>query len=507
MTKYENEQKQYEALLQTEAGQAVAQGYTVHQAVEVQMPPSRFTTPTPMPIPPPFPIDTLPVPIKAMAEAVSANMSVSVDLPAVVGLATVSACLCGVIHIRIRNDWDTLGNLFFLPVVASGGGKTPVFKTMAKPLFSWQETQNRERLPLIKGDEAVLKTLEARQTKAINKGDTDEARAVAKEIVTFKKTMARPLERFIGADATPEALIEIMAGNDHGAVSVLDDDAGQFIDILGGKYQTLPDLSPWLKGFDGGVITSKRKGGHITVDSANMTCLMMVQRGVLEDMKENRRIIDRGLLARFLICAPPPVDEIGSEPDIPQAVKQAYQREIDRCLRLSEQTLTLSPEATDCLMTFRKNAKGNPEWSLLDDFQILPKLISVTPRIAGVLHLLGAQDPQAPIGAKYVRDAIAIVEYFASHMQNLFSPQKDMLSKEAKGLFVRMKPIMSKSELWQKVRSLKAFKNNQRAFETLIAELVQKGYICLEEIKTGGKPTIMMEQNPSLLTVEEGETL
>ncbi len=253
MMTYEETQNEYEALIQTKAGQAVAQGYDVHQAVNVPLLPkaSKDVLPfAPMvtpPLPPLFPLDALPKVLMDMAQGVACNQRVAVDIPAIVGLAVFSSCACGRISIDIRKDWNEPLNLYFMPVVPSGEGKTPVFRAMqGEALKQWQAEENHSRRISIAQDQAELSMLQAQKEAETRKkmgADRNKVRHLAEEIERFKETMHKPIKRFIDGDVTAEQLLVILSENDHGAVSVLDDDAGQWLDILLGQHSSVPNIT------------------------------------------------------------------------------------------------------------------------------------------------------------------------------------------------------------------------------------------------------------------------
>ena len=109
---------------------------------------------------PTFPIEALPPPVADMALAVTEANQVPVDLPAIMGLAALSASLVGRVKLCLNPSWSETINVFALGLIDSGNRKSSTVKAMTRPLFDLQyELQQRAR-PMINAAKATKKTLE-----------------------------------------------------------------------------------------------------------------------------------------------------------------------------------------------------------------------------------------------------------------------------------------------------------------------------------------------------------
>ena len=87
---------------------------------------------------PAFPIDALPPVVANMALAVTEANQVPVDLPAIMGLAALSASLVGRVKLFLNPSWSETINVFALDLIDSGNRKSSTVKAMTGPLFDLQ---------------------------------------------------------------------------------------------------------------------------------------------------------------------------------------------------------------------------------------------------------------------------------------------------------------------------------------------------------------------------------
>ncbi len=365
---YQEEQEQWADALETNDARAILSG-------------GWKPLPT-LPIVPQMDPVLLPPVLRSMAEAVARNLNISVDLPALIGLGVASSCVCGRVGVRLKPDWVEPAQLFLLGIVNSGEGKTPAFKQMAGQLFKMQADENRRRAKAIEADKAEYAVYEMKKKVAISKKRTEEARQIAEEMAAFQLRMARPENRFLGGDVTPEKITEIMRDN-NGSTAQLDDE-GELFELLAGRYQDLPNLNPWLKGYSGGVpLTMERKGGSVIVENPNLSVLILAQRYVVDLLLDEKRMAGKGLIARFLIACPEPVREYTDEPDIPAAVSLGYSDAIRRLLAVEKATLTLTPGAREAFFAFRDEVRARQwqDWEPLKKYAFIGKLAGNTARL------------------------------------------------------------------------------------------------------------------------------
>ena len=487
MSTYTEEIEQYNELVNTEEGKALLQ--------ETPWKPLPSA-----PVAPPLCTEWLPPVLSGMTEAIAANLSVPPDLPALIGLGVASACTCGRIGVQLKPDWYEPAQLFLLGILDSGEGKTPAFRHMAGQLFKYQAEVNKQRAIQIESDKAALDVLSTKKQAAIKSKDTKEARAIAEEIAEFPEVHL--MNRFIGGDVTPERIAEIMRDN-NGATAQLDDE-GELFELLAGRYQELPNLNPWLKGYSGGVsLTMERKGGSTIVDNPNMSVLVLAQSYILGTLLDEKRMRGKGLLARFLIAAPEPIREYGEEPDLPSAVLHGYQEHIKELIALQPAILKLTPEARELFFAWRNEIRQRQwtDWAPLKRDGYSGKLAGNTARLACILRLWEDSDPYEPIDAMLMKNAIALTRYFIGHMLHVIGAEGNLTeaAKETLALLIKNRePIQKERDLKRILRQRKLFSTDE-AVGLAFDELERVGYLRRTQEQSGGRPSALIELHPDLI--------
>ena len=499
MTRYELEQTEYDSLADTPQGQAILSGVC----------PTASWKPLPAaPVAPPMRPELLPPVLRSMAEAVAANLNVPLDLPALVGLGVASACACGRVSVEAGINWQEIVSLFFVGVMPTGSKKTPVFNALACVLFDWQEAENKERKRRIEADKAEVDVMQAQKAKAIKSGNTAEARQIAEQIAAFP--LSYRMRRFIGGNATPESMLQILSENG-GATSQLDDE-GTVFELLAGRYQDVPDLNPWITGYTGKKpLSSDRKGGSETVDRPAVSVLTLTQPYVFEQVLDNPRMGGEGFVARFLIASPEPVREWNEGVPMPDAVERGYKAAVKRLLALKPATLTLTPEAKQVFSKWRHELfdLGWGEWNQLQQRGFVSKYEGAAVRLAAILHLWEEQDTEEPIDAATMRNAIALIRYFAGHTLHLLGTQGGLTAsaKEALALLLKVgEPQQREREIRRALTERKSFPSGE-AVDAALDELARSGYIRRIEVGTTGRPVHFVELNPELLPKQEAVEL
>lgn len=489
MTNYEMEQAEYEALTNTPEARAVL-GLP-------EWPPLPAA-----PVAPCFDPEWLPPVPRAMAQSVTDNLSVPFDLPALLALGVASSCACGRVRVRVREGWEEPVQLFLLGILDSGEGKSPAFGKMCSLLFERQAEENQRRAVQIARDAAAIDTLEAEKAKAIKKGSRADAEAIAEQIAQYPVTHS--LRRFIQGNVTPEAIPDIMQEN--GGATAQMDDEGELFEVLAGRYQDVPSLDPWLKGYTGTTpLESMRRGRCVTVNKPAMAAMILSQPGTLTELLDNRRMSAKGFIGRFLISVPPPVKEYGEEPPIPDSVAAAYHAAVLRLYDLRPQTCTLTPEARSLFFAFRDEMRKKKcaEWEPLKRFEFIGKLPGTLARLAGVLHLWKSEAGE--IDAATMREAEAILRYFIGHTLHLIGTESGLTTPAKEALALLMKqgqPVQKERELKRKLAERKLFRADGTA-DAALDELEKAGYIRREQEKGAGRPVLLVRLHPDLLPQKE----
>lgn len=449
------------------------------------------------PTPPALDLSLLPPVLRDMAVAVADSVGASRELAAVVGLGAGSACITGRVFVQLKPDWKEPGWAFLLVVAKPGDGKTPCFKHLASPLFDWQSEQNRARRVQVEQSAALRAMLEAEKAKAVKKGDREAVRLAVQELAEQEQIFE--VGRFVRGNTTPEAFVQMMSEN-HGAVAQLDDE-GDLLDLLQGRYQEIPDLSPWLQGYSGGSsVELRRRSGSLFAENAAVSVLALTQPVVLENVLTNSRMSGKGFLGRFLVCSPEPPDAfVRHKPAIPMSAGLAYQKALARLLAMPEMVLTLEDAAREVFLDFEEEIfdKRRGEWAALETLGICGKMAGNAARLAAILC---AWADEKAVSAARMRDAVALARWFAEHMLRLYGAQ-NTVSRQAQEVLTllqkRGEGCVLEWTLTDTLRKRKGF--TKEGFEQALCELEARGYIQRDEVKGGGRPMKYVYLHPELM--------
>lgn len=468
---------------------------------------------------PDFPLQDLPPVIRDMVTAAAENIQVDPAMTAVVALAVVSTAVQGRFAINAKPGWTLPLNMYACIVARPSERKSPAQKVMVRPLYDYEREENRRRKPLVdeyRMKHAVLtKQIDgmieqaARPAKGKPPIDTREITELQYQRADLEREEIKPL-RLLAGDVTPEALISLMAAND-GKMAIISDEAGIF-SIAAGRYSGgKANTDVFLQGFDGAPLRVDRKGRDAEIiDHATLTMCLMFQPFILEAIMNNREFLGDGLLSRPLYAFPKPLSghRRYETPPIPQSVEDAYRSAITTLLSIPDlgeaRIIKVSPEAHKEAGHFHDAL----EKRILDDFcdmgdveMWIGKYHGQVMRIAGVLHCCQHYENAAkvPVALETMKAAEAIGEYFLAHSQAAFQVMGAAERPEvqdAKYILKRIngQPKISKRDL---IRLCRRFKSAEDMGPGL-AELSRRGYIKLEEAKTGGRTAQNIILNPNV---------
>lgn len=470
---------------------------------------------------PPFPVEYLPPVLQDMAAAAAVNLQVAVDMAAVAELAVMALCVQGKFIINPKPGWLEQLNLYAAIVARPSDRKTPALALMTRPVHAFEKEENERRAPRV--DEyrmkhdvltkriANMKELAAKPTltkgKAVDMNDITELQY---EIADLEREGVKPL-RLLADDTTQEALASLMAAND-GRMGIVSDEGGIF-DIIAGRYSSgKANMDIFLKSYTGARLQIDRQGrpGE-AIDHPTLTMLLMVQPVVLEAIMGNQDFAGRGFLARPLYSLP--VSTVGHRtydtPPVPPQVEAAYTELVDTLLSVPElgeaRIIKLTPEAHQEAKRFFEALEPR----LMDDMGDLGdlegwggKYHGQVMRIAGILHCCthGKVAAQVPLTAETMGAAQTIGEYFLAHARAAFQMMgltESQDTKDAKYILKRLEAggqiEISKRDLYQLCKGRLA---QVEDMEPGLKILVERGYIAIESIKTGGRPTEKVRVNP-----------
>ena len=381
---------------------------------------------------PTFPIEALPPAVADMVLAVTEANQVPVDLPAIMGLAALSASLVGRVKLCLNRSWSETINVFALGLIDSGNRKSSTVKAMTRPLFDIQHELQKQERPLINAAKARKKALEDLAKAAANvlrkEPENRDVILRAEQANLAATTFTVPeLPLLIVSDATPEALGLRLAEQDE-RLAVFDAEGGGLITMMGGQYGSRPNLDLLLKAHDGDpttVVRVKNQEPQALV-SPQLTIGVLSQPEMLRQVMGVEGAFDRGLVARFMISAPP--DPLGQRKSrsapVPTEVQSAYGGLLSSFVNalwslVDPHEMTIDPDAVEMLLDFHDEIEPRlaKEGDLRPLGGFVGKIVGSAARFAA-LHHLGWYGPRGlvlPITVGSVARGIKLARYAIEH--------------------------------------------------------------------------------------------
>ena len=381
---------------------------------------------------PAFPIEALPPAVGDMVLAVAEANQVPVDLAAIMGLTALSASLVGRVKLTLNPSWSETINVFALGLIDSGNRKSSTVKAMTRPLFDLQYELQQHARPMINAAKAKKKALEdvaKAAAAALRKNPENQDLILRAEQANFAATAftVPELPLLIVSDATPEALGMRLAEQAE-RLAVFDAEGGGLITMMGGQYGNRPNLDLLLKAHDGDpttIVRVKNQEPQALV-SPQLTIGVLTQPEVLRQVIGVEGAFDRGLVARFMISAPP--DPLGQRKSrsapVQTAVQSAYAGLLSSFVNalwslVDPHVMTIDPKAVVMLLNFHDEIEPR----LAKDGDLRPlggfagKIVGSAARFAA-LHHLGRYGPTGlllPINVDSVDCGIKLARYAIEH--------------------------------------------------------------------------------------------
>lgn len=469
-----------------------------------------------------FPVDSLPPALRDYAQALAESLQVSEDMTGPICLTLAAVAVQKKFMVNPKPGWHEPLNLYTVIIASPSERKSPALKAACKPIHDFVARENELRAPAIReyiakrnALQSQLRSMEEQISKPSNtRTDTGAPRISIADIADKHRELdelkeVHPL-RLLADDATPEALFSLMAEND-GMISVISAEGGIF-DIVSGRYSDKPNVEIILKAFTGEPAMVDRKGRQSEyLPSPAMTMLLMVQPSVLQGIMQNNVFRGRGFLARLFYALPHSC--VGSRryetTPVPESVEEAYRVQLHSLLSLP---VPDKPEAIGFSAEAHAVSKAHfeeLEKRLVDDLECIEnwagKFHGQVMRIAGILHCCKYTVSAAKIEmeAETVQQAIAIGNFFLDHALTAFGEcgaADTQDEQDAKYILKRIdstgKAEVTKRELQRLCRG--KFSKAEK-MEPGLEELKERGYICIETIHTGGRPTEKIILNPLYL--------
>ncbi len=371
----------------------------------------------------PMPVEVFPAGVRAFIQRVADATETPIELGGMLVLSALATAVQRRVQVRVRFDWVEECTIYTLTVLASGEGKSPVFKHIMKPFHDWERERRNE------WDAAMA------EYNALDKAARKDA----------QQPPTNPM-RLIASDTTPERLAVLMQQNGE-RMAVLADEGG-ILDILGGRYAPkgmVANLDLFLGAWDGERTTIDRQkdGASVYLDRPCLSIGLTVQPTVLEKLAQAEYLRERGLLARFLIAVPE--SRVGQRcyPDNPPIVDQLMQSNwatlITQLMGIADGTVIgVRDDGYRAMSAYQRALEPRLLGDLESIRPIISKARSQTVRIAALLAL--ANDPHArtlEMGASEIERATTLYDWLIQHqlaaqaISTTLSPQARAMVKLA----------------------------------------------------------------------------
>ena len=459
------------------------------------------------PDPEPVPLDCLPQTVRNHVESVAGTTQTPIDMGVLLTLSAISVAVQGKAEIEIHPGWREPLNIYAGAVLPPASRKSSVYSHVFGPLEEWEVEQARRELPTRQAAEDTREILEKRLEavkRDVAKGDKPPE---AVEAARFQLLDAKvpPVTRLNAPEATPEALIPIMA-EQGGRIAILAPE-GDPLRIADGRYSGNGDarldvLKRAWTGRESIRVDRVLRDGHYIRRPA-LTMAICLQPSVLVSLKNARSFRGEGVFGRFLWVMPE--SGIGSRltgPNVP-ALDSDATSEWDALLRrllgagpadvdedgYVPHTLRLAPDALDVLHGWWAEVEkqlgpggrmsGIPDWG--------GKLVGNSVRVAGLLHLARvADDIVADLWGERIsrwamESAIQLARAFSTHALHVF----DSLDTDPKRALLRylVRRIQGLPSEERNLRRLREVCRGKKGIDTsediqdLVEELVMRNLV------------------------------
>ncbi|MBI3479130.1 MAG: DUF3987 domain-containing protein [Nitrosomonadales bacterium] len=388
--------------------------------------------------PPEIPADILPGWAGAMAAAVAADTQTSPSASVLLALPMIAACVQRRYEVAPHGDGSYREPLclWTLAALPSGSRKTPILKALSDPLRRWEKLladRLRAEIARVEATRRVMKKrIEALEAKAAKVESSTERASIRDEIQRELEETPEELKvpRLMTGDTTPERLQEMLV-EQHERMSLVSDEAGIFL-VLGGMYSGgQANLDVFLQAYSGSSVRVDRKGRMAHLESPALTFALALQPGILQDVANDKRFHDSGLLARFLFCIPQSTvgaRDVRARNPIPDHVAAAWREGLFSLLLDAEKRpdeprlLSFTNEARECWLDFAQKVENElasggklahfAEWGA--------KLPGQCARIAGLMQLIATGRESKQVGLDAVQRAVKLSGLLVKHAYSAF---------------------------------------------------------------------------------------
>lgn len=361
----------------------------------------------------PFPDNALPEPIFNCLCELAKNMSVPKEMVIHIALGAISAGMGGLIEsVRARSNYYVKGPLWVATIAGTGSKKTPVSRSLIKPILKKQIELNEKYKMDVKREQ------QENQKKSAKKGTK-----------TSPPASKVKFEHIYSNDATIEAIGSMLQDNQKGILLNLDELAS-FIyganQYRGGKGS---DIQRWTEIWNADMTKIDRKSSPepVIIKNPHVTIMGGIQPEIVPRIFKKSHY-DNGLVPRFLFYVNDTPYQKMTKHEWPEELKKLWDGLIKLLYEQNDKKFSLkfSSEAEDFFLAYenKNNEKCDFIKGKLKVF--FPKANTYVCRIAGMLHVLEHIDIDAAkidvpdeISLSTVKKAIQIMDYYLGQARKL----------------------------------------------------------------------------------------
>ncbi|NDV23842.1 DUF3987 domain-containing protein [Desulfovibrio sp. JC022] len=338
---------------------------------------------------------------------------------------------------RIKEGYEESLNLYLLSPLPPGERKSAVTQAARRPLTGWENEQEKLIGPLAQEARSKRMTLERaiehRRNMAAKAKNSQSRDNLIQEIRNLEDEMPEliTIPRLLADDITPECLAMLMEQQSE-CMSIIEAEGGIF-GTFAGRYSHMPNLDLILKSFSGEPCRVDRKHGQsIGLNHPLLTICVTPQPDVLRGMAENPEFRGRDFLARFLFFFGQSRlgFRVAEPPQISSQAERAFLGRIELLLSLRSnpemnengQALVLSAGAYESWKNFFLLIEGElrPGSSLENMTDWAGKVPGQVARLAGLLHLVSAQEVESKIEQSIMVSATELGKKLVHHARYAF---------------------------------------------------------------------------------------
>ncbi|TQR31709.1 DUF3987 domain-containing protein [Lysinibacillus sphaericus] len=455
-----------------------------------------------------FDVNVFPSTLKNMVLSVSRFAQTPVDLAAISLIGVLSTALQKKFHVEPTKGWKEPLNTYTAVLLQPSNRKSTIFGLMMGPIFEYESNLIKSHQEIQKKDARLLSLLQKRIDKLENEytksGDSEHLEVLENLWVEREKLKPKPTPALILDNSTEEVIVSRITQNSE-RIAIASSEGDLFERLKSSIKLEASKLDVYLKGYSGDSLRTDRISRDTErIEEPLVTICISAQPTVIQDMPQ--KIIDRGLIPRFLIAIPEDLlgkrDVYNAKP-VDSVTKKSYNNLISKLLSFEEKVsvaLKLSSESYDVLKKFEHNVETLflPEKLYGDALKSWGgKITGNLLRIAGLLHVAKhienskeKADIPTTLDVKTLEDALRLKEYFDSQIMNAFGIMFNKESNDLAQYLLRKLGLLAqekktskvpKQDLWQKTK--KTF-TTAAPFNLALKTLEERGFI---QYEFGGK--------------------